>query len=366
MNIPLVDLKAQYLSIKEEINKAIYDIIDRTRFIGGEPVLRIEKEFSDYCNKKFGIGVSSGTSALYVTLKVIGIKPGDEVITVPNTFIATAEVVTQLGAQVKFVDVREDTALIDIGKIEDAITDKTKAIIPVHLYGQVSDMKPIIEIAERYDLNVIEDCAQAHGAEQNGKKAPLGDVGCFSFYPGKNLGAYGDAGMIVTNDEEIAEKAAMYIDHGRAKGDKYIHSFVGSNYRLDSIQAAILSVKLKYLDEWIEQRRKNAKLYNELLAQIVSVPYEMEINKHVYHLYVIKTSKRDKLKDHLKKQNIDVEIHYPIPLHIQPAYKHFGLGLGTFPITEKLSKSVLSLPMYPELNIDRIKYITENIKSFLK
>lgn len=373
MAIPLVDLKAQYKSIKDEIDAALRSCVEKTQFIGGELLEKFEAEFAKFCRKKYCIGVSSGTSALYVALRLSGIKPGDEVITVPNTFIATAEVVSQLGAEVKFVDIREDTLLMSPEKLKAAITKKTKAIIPVHLFGQMCDMAPIMEIAREHALAVIEDCAQSHGAEQDGLRNPVGDFGCFSFYPGKNLGAYGDAGAIVTDSPEFAEKARRYINHGRAKGEKYSHASIGSNFRMDTLQAAILGVKLKYLERWTEQRRKNAALYTSLLKGMdgingsctIKTPFESQGYRHVYHLYPILAEKRDQLKAFLYEKGISTEIHYPIPLHLQPAYASLNIPEGSFPVAEKAAKQLLSLPMYPELNEEQIGYIAEQVKSFL-
>ncbi len=361
MKIPFVDLKAQYSSIKEEIDPVIKEILDNTNFIMGQPVEQFEKEFASYCNAKNCIGLSSGTSSLLVALKAAGIQQGDEVITTPHTFIATTEAITELNAKVKFVDIDKETYTINPELIEKAITEKTKAIIPVHLYGQSADMDPIINIAEKHNLTIIEDCAQAHGAEYKGKKVPVSSIGCFSFYPGKNLGAYGDAGAIITNDNEIAEKAAIIRDHGRKKGDKYIHTITGSNYRLDALQAAILRVKLKHLDEWTERRRNNAKTYNDLLKDIVTIPKEAEYAKHVYHLYVIRVKERDRLKTFLKEKGISTGIHYPTPLHLQPALKSLKYKEGDFPITETTSKEILSLPMFPELTQEQIEHITQMI-----
>ncbi len=366
MNIPFVDLKAQYNSIKEEIDVAIKNVLDNTAFIMGENVKNFEKEFASYCNAKNCIGVSSGTSALLIALKAAGIQQGDEVITTPHTFIATTEAITELNAKVKFADIDKETYTINPELIEKAITEKTKAIIPVHLYGQSADMDPIINIAEKHNLTIIEDCAQAHGAEYKGKKVPISKIGCFSFYPGKNLGAYGDAGAIVTNDDGIAEKARMLRDHGRKKGDKYIHTITGSNYRLDALQAAILRVKLKHLDEWTERRRNNAKTYNDLLKDIVVTPKEAEYAKHVYHLYVIRVKKRDETQTFLKEKGISTGIHYPKPLHLQPAYKNMGYKEGDFPVTENISKDTLSLPMFPELSQEQISYIVDKINSCMK
>jgi dTDP-4-amino-4,6-dideoxygalactose transaminase len=361
--IPFVDLKAQYSEIKEEVNIAINNILDNTSFIMGKPVEEFENAFAAYCNAKNCIGVSSGTSALYIALKAIGIKEGDEVIVPSHTFIATAEAALELNAKVIFAEVDKETFTIDPNSIKEKITNNTKAIIPVHLYGQPCNMDPIIEIAKEHNLTIIEDCAQSHGAEYKGKKVPISTVGCFSFYPGKNLGAYGDAGAIVTNDEEIAEKARMLINHGRKKGDKYIHTILGTNHRIDALQAAILNVKLKHIDSWNEKRRNNAKIYNNLLKDTLPIPKEEEYAKHVYHLYVIKAKNRDKLRDFLKEKGISSGIHYPIPLHLQPALKDTENNLN---ITEDICKNIVSLPMFPELTEEQINYIAETIKEGIK
>jgi len=363
MKVPFVDLKAQYLSIKGGIDPVIQEILDTTRFIGGKPLGDFEKNFADFCNKKFCVGLSSGTTALELAYLAAGIGHGDEVITVPNTFIATTETITKIGAKIKFVGIDKDSYTVDPNKIEQAITEKTKAIVPVHLYGQCADMNVINEIAQKHNLVVIEDCAQAHDAELDGKKTPVGKIGCFSFFPGKNLGAYGDAGAIVTDDEEIATKAAMLNNHGRAKGEKYMHEIEGTNYRMDSLQAAILNVKLKHLGKWTGARRGHAKLYNELLSGIVVTPIEKN-GKHVYHLYVIRTEERDGLMDFLKQNDISAGVHYPTPLHLQPAYQHLGLKEGAFPIIEAYSKEVLSLPIYAELTEDQIRFVVDKIKEF--
>lgn len=364
--VPFADLKAQYKSIKKEIDAAINNTLENTSFIMGNAVCNFEKEFASYCEAKNCIGASSGTSALLVALKAAGIKEGDEVITTPHTFIATAEAISELKAKVKFVDINEETYTIDPDKIKKMISKKTKAIIPVHLYGQPADLDPINEIAEKNNLIVIEDCAQSHGARYKGKRVPVSRIGCFSFYPGKNLGAYGDGGAVVTDDGEIAEKCRMITDHGRKKGDKYVHSILGSNYRLDALQAAVLSVKLSHLDEWIKKRRSNAGRYNDLLKDIVIVPREVEYSKHVYHLYVIRTEYRDRMQKFLNENGISTGIHYPLPLHLQPAYEGLGHKEGDFPITEKVCKEVLSLPMFPELTANQIEYVSKSIRGGLK
>ena len=364
--IPFVDLNAQYNSIKGEIDDAIKFTLDNTSFIMGEALRNFEKEFASYCNSKHCVGVSSGTSALSIALRAAGIQQGDEIITTPHTFIATVEAIEELNAKVKFVDIDEETYTIDPYKIKEEINEKTKAILPVHLYGQPANMGPIDEIAEENNLVVIEDCAQVHGSEYKGKKVPVSKIGCFSFYPGKNLGAYGDAGAIITNDDDVKEKAEMLINHGRRKGEKYTHEISGFNHRLDTLQASILSVKLKHLDEWISKRRINAKLYNDLLGKEVITPKEAEYAKHVYHLYVVRVEHRDKLISFLKEKGISTGIHYPLPLHLQPALQNLGYKEGSFPITESISKEILSLPMFPELSEGEIEYITKMIKEGLE
>ncbi len=365
--IPLVDLKAQYDSIKEEIDSAIQNVLNTTSFIMGEELEKFEEEFSRYCNVKYAIGVSNGSDALILALRACGISKDDEIITVPHTFIATTEAITIVGGKIVFVDIDPKTYTIDVAKIEEKINEKTKAIIPVHLYGQPADMDTIMELAKRYNLKVIEDAAQAHGAEYKGKKAgSIGDVGCFSFYPGKNLGAYGDAGMVVTNNEEMAEKIKLLRNHGRIN-KKYEHEIEGYSSRLDNLQAAILRVKLKYLDKWNDRRRKNAQRYNQLLRDVngIVAPYEANYAKHVYHLYVIRVEKesRDKLREELNSKGIATSIHYPIPLHLQLAYSYLGCKEGDFPVTEKASKEILSLPMFAELSDMQIEEIVELIKN---
>ena len=362
MMIPLVDLKAQYDSIKNEIDEAIQNVLNNTSFIMGEELKKFEEEFSKFCDVKYAIGVANGSDALILALRACGIGEGDEVITVPHTFISTTEAITHVGGKIIFVDIDSKTYTIDVSKIEEKINDRTKAIIPVHLYGQPADMDPIIRIAKKYNLKIIEDAAQAHGAEYKGKKVgSIGDVACFSFYPGKNLGAYGDAGMVVTNNEEIAEKIKLLRNHGRII-KKYEHEVEGYSSRLDNLQAAILMVKLRYLNKWNDMRRRNAKKYNELLNNIgeIIIPYEADYAKHVYHLYVIRTEGRDKLREELKQKGVATGIHYPIPLHLQPAYSYLGYNKGDFPISEECSQKILSLPMYAELSkedINKIYYL---------
>ena len=330
----------------------------RRPFVAG-----FEQEFARFCDCKHAIGVGNGTDALWLSLLALGIGPGDEVITVPNTFIATAEAITYCGAKPVFVDVDEKTYNMDPALLEAAITPKTKAIIPVHLFGQTADMDPILAIAKAHGLHVIEDACQAHGAEYKGRKAgSMGDTGCFSFYPGKNLGAYGEAGAVVTNDDAIAEKIRMFRDHGQAK--KYYHGVIGWNARMDGIQGAVLRVKLKYLADWNEARRAHAREYTRLLSSVegVILPREADYAKHVYHIYAIRTGQRDRLMTALAEQGISCGIHYPVPIHLQEAYRSLGLAAGSFPVAEKCAEEFLSLPMFPELTTGQIAYVVDKIK----
>ena len=365
MNIPFLDLKIQYNAIKEEIALALHNVLDSTAFAGGPFVEKFEKEFAAFCQSGFAVGVGSGTDALWIALLCLGIGQGDEVITTPNTFIATAEAITFCGAKPVFVDIDEQTYTMNPDLLKGVITTKTKAIIPVHLFGQPADMDPIIKIAQEHGLFVIEDACQAHGAEYKGRSAgSIGHAGCFSFYPGKNLGAYGEAGAVVTNSAELAENIKRFRDHGQAK--KYFHSMIGWNARMDGFQGAVLSVKLKHLPAWNEARRENAKHYNELFADVnkVKTPVEDSFAQHVYHIYAIRTKNRDALMRALAGKNIFCGIHYPIPLHLQEAYRSLGYGPGTFPVAEKCAAEFLSLPMFPELTGDQIKAVVEKIKYF--
>jgi dTDP-4-amino-4,6-dideoxygalactose transaminase len=366
--IPFVDLKAQYDSIKEEINGAIQRVLNTTSFIMGEELIKFEEDFASFCNTKYAIGVANGSDALILSLRACGISKGDEIITVPHTFIATTEAITHVGGKIVFVDINPKTYTIDVSKIKEKITKKTKAIIPVHLYGQPADMDPIMKLAKKYNLKVIEDAAQAHGAEYKGKKVgSIGDVGCFSFYPAKNLGAYGDAGIVTTNNEEIAKKLRLLRNHGRII-KKYEHEIEGYSSRLDNLQAAILRVKLKYLNKWNNMRRRNAGRYNELLSNVdgIIIPHEADYAKHVYHLYVIRVGERDMLREELKSNDIATGIHYPISLHLQPAYNYLGYKRGDFPVAEECSQKILSLPMFAELTDEQIEKIVKWIKYFKK
>lgn len=362
MKIPLVDLKRQYLSIKKPIDDVIQQVLLNSSFILGEHVIEFENNFAKYCGSKYCVGLNSGTDALFFSFLSLGLRNGDEVITTANTFFATTEYLGHLKVKPVFVDIDPETYLIDVNKIESAITEKTKAIIVVHLYGQSVDMDEVMNIAKKYNLYVIEDCAQSHGAEYKGKKlGTIGDIGAYSFYPGKNLGAYGDAGCIITNREEISIFVKKLRNHGRV--NKYKHDIEAYSSRMDGIQAAILNVKLSYLDNWIEKRRLIATKYNKLLNKKIKIPFEKNNNKHAYHLYVISVDDRDGLLEYLKINGIEAGIHYPIPLHLQPAYKY--LNFESLPITEMVSNNILSLPIFPELTDEEICYITDCINNFI-
>ena len=366
MRIPLVDLKAQYTRIKPEVDAAIQRVLDHTGFILGEEVANFEQAFAEYVDAKGAVGVASGTAALRLALQACGIGHGDEVITTAHTFIATAESISQIGARPVFVDIDSKTYNLDPNLVEAAITPRTRAILPVHLYGQPADMDSLMDIAERHDLWLIEDAAQAHGAEYKGQRCgSIGHLACFSFYPGKNLGAYGDAGMVTGNDEALLAKVRRLRDHGRTS--KYEHQEVGWGERLDALQAAILGAKLPHLEAWTEARRAHARRYSELLAGYdVVTPYEATCVRHVYHLYVIRTPRRDDLLAHLRSKGIGAGIHYPIPLHRQPAYLREGYAGVRLPITERVAAEVLSLPMYPELTEDQLGYVAEAVKEFVR
>ncbi len=363
MRIQFVDLRLEYQEIKEEINQAIHRVLESGWFVLGEELKKFEKEFASYLRVKHVIGVNSGSDALYLAVKALGIGKGDEVITVSHTFISTVDAITRNGAKPVFVDIDPETYTIDVNQIENVITKRTKAIIPVHIYGHPADMDLIMEIAEKHGLYVIEDACQAHGAEYKGRKVgSIGDIGCFSFYPTKNLGAYGDAGAIVTNDDELAEKLKILRNYGSSK--KYYHDFIGVNSRLDEIQAAVLRIKLRHLDEWNEKRRKIAKMYNKFLEDSgVITPIEKKWAKHVYHLYVIRHKDRDKLQKYLAKNRVISQIHYPVPVHKQRAYLDLGITRH-LPITEKISKEIISLPMHPWLKKEEVEHISEFIRNF--
>jgi len=362
MQIPFGDLKRQYISIKDEIDEAIRKVLNRGSFILGENVESFEREFSNFCGAKFGIGVGSGTEALHLSLVSCGVQAGDEVITVANTAVPTVSAISFANATPVFVDIDPESYNINPSKIEEKISKKTKVILPVHLYGQPADMDSILEVAKRHKLKVIEDACHAHGAEYKGRTVgTLGNIGCFSFYPTKNLSAYGDGGMVVTNDEEIAIRLKMLRNYGEER--RYHNPIKGFNSRLDEIQAAILRVKLKYLSKWNERRRKIAESYNNLLKTVIK-PKEMDYTRHIYHLYVVRSTKRDQLQMYLQEEGIGTLIHYPVPIHLQPAYRDLGFKKGSLPITEKYANEILSLPIFPELTDEEIKYISNTVNSF--
>jgi len=359
MNVPFVDLKAQYQSIKPEIDAAIAAVIEETAFVGGPHLKAFEEAFAKYCGVGHCVGLANGTDALFIALKALGVGEGDEVITVANSFVATSEAIKMAGARVVFADINPATYNIDVDQLASKITAKTKAIIPVHLYGQPADMAPIAALAKKHGLRVIGDAAQAHGAMYHGQPiAKLADITCFSFYPGKNLGAYGDAGALVTDNAEWATAARMFANHGRVK--KYDHDIEGVNSRLDGLQAAILSVKLRHIEEWTEKRRRNAQLYNRALAKSsVVTPVEIDNVRAVYHLYIVRVpnGRREAVQEHLQKQGISTGIHYPIALPYLNAYSHLAHGPADFPHSLKASSEIMSLPMFPELSAEQIDYV---------
>ena len=363
--IPLVDLKAQYQSIKNEVNAAVLKVLESSQFVLGYAVASFEEEFSAYSGTKHAIAVNSGTSALHLAALAADIGPGDEVITTPMTFVATVAAIRYTGATPVFVDINPVSYTIDSAKIEAAITGKTKAIIPVHLYGQVADMDPIMAIARKHGLIVIEDAAQAHGAEYKGKRVGgIGDIGCYSFYPGKNLGAYGEGGMVVTNNSEYNRVVGMLRDWGSEK--KYHHELKGFNYRMDGVQGAVLGVKMKHIEGWTESRRENARIYDELLAgSAIVTPRETAGNRHVYHIYAVQVDKRDAVIESLWAKEIGAGIHYPIPVHSLGAHADLGYKKGDFPLTESLAARELSLPMFPELTKNQIEQVVNALMQIL-
>lgn len=364
MNVPLVDLKAQYAPLKQDILAGVEKVLDGMGLFLGQNVQGLEREFADFLGARHGIGVSDGTNALHIILRAMGIGPGDEVITPTHTFIATAEAIALAGATPVFVDVNPDTCLIDCAQVEARITSNTKAIMPVHLYGQPVDMDDLMALARAKGLRVIEDACQAHGAEYRGRPAgSLGDAAAFSFYFSKNLGAYGEGGFISTNDDELAHRVRMLRDHGSEK--RYYHDMIGFNGRLDEIQALVLRKKLPCLAEWNAARQAHAQRYNELLAgSPVRTPVSLADRTHIYHLYVIRAPERDALQAFLKERGIGTGIHYPVPIHMQKAFAYLGYGPGAFPVTEKLAGEILSLPMYAELTDEQIEYVTSSVKAF--
>lgn len=365
MKVPFLDLKAQYELIRDDIGAALQEVIDKAAFAGGLFVERFENEFALFCQCEYAVGVSSGTAALWLALRSLGVGDGDEVITTPNTFIATAEAISLCGATPRFVDIDDCTYNMAPGLIEACLTPRTRAIIPVHLFGQPADMDPIMEIARAKGLFVIEDACQAHGAQYKGRPVgSIGDAGCFSFYPGKNLGAFGEAGAVVTNNLEIAENIRMVRDHGQTK--KYYHRVIGWNARMDGIHGAVLSAKLKNLDQWNDKRRKHARLYEQLLRDVngVRTPIEADYATHIYHIYTIRANSRDALMEFLRDKGIQCGIHYPVPIHLQDAYRFLGYAQGDFPVAEACAREFISLPMYAELSQEQIEKVCSEIRSF--
>lgn len=366
MNVPFFDLNAQYQKIKNEIKSRFNKIFDSCYFVLGPEVEEFETKFAEFCEAKYCIACHSGTSALHLALLSSGIKQGDEVILPSHTFIASAEAISYCNAKPVLIDIDPKTYLLDPREIKSKITKNTKALLAVHLYGQPAHLDPINRICSENNLIIIEDAAQAHGAKYKNKRiGSTGSTTCFSFYPGKNLGAYGEGGAVVTSDATIANKIKILRDHGQQK--KYYHDFVGFNYRMSAFQGAVLNVKLQYLDEWNRLRREKAKLYNKLLnGDNIIIPYEPDYTESVYHLYVILSKKRNELRDYLNKNGVHTGLHYPIPIHLQKAYQNLGYKIGDFPVTERISNECLSLPLYPELEENSIKYVCELIKKFYK
>ncbi len=363
--IPFIDLRPEYHSIQAEIDAAIRKVFDRGQFILGENVQLFEQEFAAFCGASFAVGVASGTEALQLSLIACDVRTGDEVITVANTAAPTALAIAAIGARPVFVDIDPETCTINPALIEKAITDRTKAIIPVHLYGCVANLEPILRIAKQANIHVIEDACQAHGAEFNGRKVgTVADLGCFSFYPTKNLGAYGDGGIIVTNDQRLYEKIEMLRNLGQS--EKYHHQVLGINSRLDEIQAAILRVKLGHLNEWNKKRTDLAFLYSKLLQDVaLKLPPNPSYCSRVYHLYVIHVKDRDHLQKYLRNAEIDTQIHYPIPLHLQEAFQYLGMAEGSLPFTEKSAQQVLSLPLYPHFSSESLEHVASRIAHFM-
>ena len=367
IEVPFLDLKAQHAPLRDQFDRAIAKVIDSGAFAGGPFVATFEDEFAAFCECEHAIGLGSGTEAIWLALLALGVGPGDEVITVPSTFMATAEAISYCGATPVFVDIDERAYTMNPAGIEGAITDKTKAIIPVHLFGQSADMDPILEIARLHHLFVIEDAAQAHGAEYKNRKAgTLGDAGCFSFYPGKNLGAFGEAGAVVTNDFELQEKIRILRDHGQVR--KYWHTMIGWNCRMDGIQAAVLSIKLQHLKRGNDLRRAHALRYAEAFAEIdeLVAPVEASYAKHVYHVYAVRVKERAEVIRSLADKGIGCGVHYPVPIHLQEAYRGLGYKKGSFPTAETTAEEFVSLPMFPELTRAQVDRVVEAVKDCVK
>ena len=366
MHVPFLNLRAAHDPLRAEFLAAISEVIDTSAFAGGPFVAKFEADFAAFCQTEHAIGLGNGTDALWLSLLALGVGPGDEVITVPSTFLATAEAITYTGAKPVFIDIEEQTYTMNPELLEKAITPRTKAIIPVHLFGQVADMGPIMAIARKHGLSVIEDACQAHGAAYNGQAAgSIGDTGCFSFYPGKNLGALGEAGAVVTNNAELKQKIQMLRDHGQSR--KYYHAVVGWNARMDGFQGAALQIKLKHLAKGNEARRQHASQYDRILGGIegVIIPPVAPGRVHVYHIYAIRVQRRDELLQALAARGVSCGIHYPVPVHLQEAYSSLGYSRGSFPIAERCADEFLSLPMFPELTPEQIEYVGREVKACL-
>jgi dTDP-4-amino-4,6-dideoxygalactose transaminase len=365
MRIKFVDLQRQNRSLKKELMSVIEKTVDEADFIMGKTLEKFENSFAKFCDKKYAVGVNSGTDALKLALLAYGIKNGVEVITVPNSYFSTAMVISEIGATPVFVDIDTDTYTMNVELLEKAISKKTKAIIPVHLYGHVADMDPILRLARKYKLAVIEDACQAHGAMYKGKKVPYGETGAFSFYPGKNIGCFGDGGALVTDSKKVADKILYLRNDGSLK--KYIHKVSGIKSRLDALQAAILSMKLHYLEQWNKKRYLHAMKYNQLLGAIpgITTPRVASYASHAYHIYCIECRNRDKLWEYLKNKGVEAQIHYPLPIHLQDAYKNKKYKKGSFPVTEEKAQTILSLPMFPELTDREVGYVCSVINEFV-
>ena len=362
VKIPFLDLQAQHAPLRCELNRVIQEVIDSGAFAGGPFVAEFEKDFAAYCDCRHAVGVGSGTEAIWLTLLALGIGHGDEVITVPSSFMATAEAITHCGAKPVFVDIDDRTYTMNSAGLDAALTSRTKAIIPVHLFGQTADMDPILEFARAHQLFVIEDAAQAHGARYKGRRAgSLGDAGCFSFYPGKNLGALGEAGAVVTNDSELQEKIRILRDHGQVR--KYHHTVVGWNGRMDGIQAAVLRVKLSHLENGNRLRAAHATHYNRLLDRVeqIILPAQAEYAQHVHHIYAVRVPEREKVKRRLEARNIECGVHYPVPIHLQGAYSDHGHQRGDFPVAERCADEFISLPMFPELTSSQLEFVAQEV-----
>jgi len=367
VQVPFMDLRIQHEPLMPELLEAFRQVTEASAFAGGPFVARFEEEFATFCRTHYALGVGSGTDALWLSLLALGVGPGDEVITTPNSFMATAEAISLCGARPVFVDVDEQSYTMDPTKLEAAITLRTQAIIPVHIFGQMVDLNPVLSIARRYGTPVVEDACQAHGAEYKGRRAgSLGVDGCFSFYPGKNLGAFGEAGAVITDEPELYSRIQMLRDHGQAS--KFVHSTIGWNARMDGIQAAVLSLKLARLEGGNAARRAHARLYHELLEGVPEIirPTEAPHNTHVYHIYAVRVRDRDKVLQRMTARGVNCGVHYPVPIHLQKAYSFLGLKAGSFPIAERCAKEFLSLPMYPELRPDQIQTVVQALKESLR